>query len=133
MLWTLAPAEEEDETNVGSTGRGMVQSYALLWRNWGAKLSSLALDLGMLLGQDDPSPKGRRSGRRKGQSTKEKSRAKGVKSREPKAKPKAQVQAGHGHKEKILTNKRERVIIDSSHLYLFRVEHSLILNGPWIS
>jgi len=53
LMWTLAPFEEDEETNVGLIGKSMVLSYTQLWKTWGAKLTSLALDLGMLLGQDD--------------------------------------------------------------------------------
>lgn len=53
LLWTLAPLEEDEETNIGLTGKSSVMSYTQLWKTWGTKLTSLALDLGMLLGQDD--------------------------------------------------------------------------------
>lgn len=53
LMWTLAPLEEDEETNIGLTGKSSVMSYTQLWKTWGTKLTSLALDLGMLLGQDD--------------------------------------------------------------------------------
>eukprot|EP00913_Durusdinium_trenchii_P022003 g20676.t1 len=52
LLWTLAPMAEDEETNVGITGKGLILGYTQLWKTWGTKLTSLALDLGMLLGQD---------------------------------------------------------------------------------
>lgn len=53
LLWTLPPDQEDEETSVGITGKGIVAAYTLLWKTWAGKLSSLALDLGMLLSQED--------------------------------------------------------------------------------
>ncbi|CAE7218335.1 KCNB2 [Symbiodinium natans] len=57
LLWTLPPDQEEEETSVAITGKGIVAAYTLLWKTWATmKLSSLALDLGMLLGQVGGAP-----------------------------------------------------------------------------
>ncbi|CAK9010861.1 Potassium voltage-gated channel subfamily B member 2 [Durusdinium trenchii] len=89
LLWTLAPMAEDEETNVGITGKGLILGYTQLWKTWGTKLTSLALDLGMLLGQDDgmASPtSGKKSTRTKAARAKE--RAKNRDKKPPEAAPK---------------------------------------------
>lgn len=40
LMWTLAPLEEDEETNIGLTGKSSVMSYTQLWKTWGTKLTS---------------------------------------------------------------------------------------------
>lgn len=92
LMWTLAPFEEDEETNVGLVGKSMVLSYTQLWKTWGAKLTSLALDLGMLLGQDDGTAMALKRGSKGNRPTRSKSaRAK----EKAKAKPQKQAQISH--------------------------------------
>ncbi|CAJ1350403.1 unnamed protein product, partial [Effrenium voratum] len=65
LLWTLAPLEEDEETNVGLQGKGVIVGYTNLWKTWGTKLTSLALDLGMLLSQEDGMASPKRGSKKK--------------------------------------------------------------------
>lgn len=59
LLWTLAQFEEEEEISVGSSGRGIIASYADLWTTFSEKFRALAMDLGVvILGADGMQAKG---------------------------------------------------------------------------
>jgi len=55
LHWTLGPDEEQEEMSVGASGRGIVASYTEMWTNFAEKYRSLAMDLGVLLFQDEES------------------------------------------------------------------------------